>query len=268
MYTLSCTAIGLRPIDECTDIYLNLQHDLNVRGLELAVGCLVNIEEVFDENLSIYLHDKSLYKLDKGIKRRLDFLNPDTHDDIAYFVSRNKVKAISYHGQPKDYMSLKEFDAAIKLLSFNIDRPVWVETMINSNYHYGDFNSIGEHDLLIDISHINLWAKGNHTVTEEMVLSLLNIYGSRVKQIHLSHNNGRSDSHELIPTDIWFKKYLESWSSKYVVTYESLPIEYAEYERLDKKSLKDRLNARRTVTTNNPNPRRQHEYNRYKFETE
>lgn len=246
MITLSCTAIGLRPIDECLSIYLNLQDSLNIRGLELAVGCLVDINYKFESNLSIYLHDKCLYKLDKGIKKRLDFLNPNTHDDIAYFVSKNNVKAISYHGQPKEQMSLKEFDAAIKLLSFNLNIPVWVETMINNTYHYGDFDSLskGEHNLLIDISHINLWTKGDHVLTERIVLNLLNIYGSSVKQIHLSHNNGKKDSHELIPTDIWFKKYLETWASKYIVTYESLPIEYAEYERLDKKSIKDKLNAK------------------------
>jgi hypothetical protein len=246
MFTLSCTSIGLRPIDECLLIYLNLQNELNIRGLELAVGCLVNIEEVFDNDLNIYLHDRCLYKTVNGIRKRLNFLDPSTHDDIAKFISRNRVKAISYHGPLKNSIDLKDFDAAIDLLSFNLNTPVWVETMINNQYHYGDLDSIGKHDLLIDISHINIWAKGNHELTEKIVLNLLDTYGVKVKQIHLSHNNSRSDSHEMIPTNIWFKKYLDEWNKKYVVTYESLPVEYAEFERLDKKGAKDRLNARLT----------------------
>jgi hypothetical protein len=61
---------------------------------------------------------------------------------------------------------------------------------------------------------------------------MLNSYA--VGAIHLSHNAGKADTHDLIPRNVWFNDYLEEWNDNYFVTYESLTIDYAAYERLDK----------------------------------
>ena len=51
--------------------------------------------------------------------------------------------------------------------------------------------------------------------------------------IYLSHNQGKADTHDLIPHDVWFNDYLNEWSDNYLITYE-ISIGYATYERLDK----------------------------------
>ena len=48
------------------------------------------------------------------------------------------------------------------------------------------------------------------------------------------HHLGKADTHDLIPQDIWFNDYLEDLQQNYFLTYESLPIEYQIYQRLDK----------------------------------
>jgi hypothetical protein len=63
-------------------------------------------------------------------------------------------------------------------------------------------------------------------------LSLLD--SQQVGAIHLSDNRGKADTHDLIPENVWFKKAIALWKSRYLVTYESLAIEYSKYGRLDK----------------------------------
>ncbi|MDJ0746439.1 MAG: hypothetical protein QNJ32_24175 [Xenococcaceae cyanobacterium MO_167.B27] len=67
---------------------------------------------------------------------------------------------------------------------------------------------------------------------KKLAYLLLNSF--QVRAIHLSHNAGKADSHDLIPNHIWFEDYINEWSQDYLVTYESLPVNYAIYERLDK----------------------------------
>lgn len=86
--------------------------------------------------------------------------------------------------------------------------------------------------LLLDVSHINIWHQGNDMATKETCLNLLKSF--TVGAIHLSHNQGKADIHDLIPHDVWFNDYLEPWNDSYLVTYESLPVAYATYQRLDK----------------------------------
>ncbi|UBF26337.1 hypothetical protein K9N68_33375 [Kovacikia minuta CCNUW1] len=54
--------------------------------------------------------------------------------------------------------------------------------------------------------------------------------------IHLSHNNGQADAHDLIPESVWFRDRIPQWSTQYFVTYESLPTSQAAYELLDKRA--------------------------------
>ena len=87
---------------------------------------------------------------------------------------------------------------------------------------------------MLDLSHINIWHRGDFKQVEETFNSLL----SKSKGIHLSHNDGRNDSHDLIPNGIWFEKLIDRWATTKLVTYESLPHICGMYERLDKKNRK------------------------------
>jgi hypothetical protein len=65
-----------------------------------------------------------------------------------------------------------------------------------------------------------------------MVDSKLNL--NEIGSIHLSHNQGYADTHDLIPANAWFNEFITDWSDHYLVTYESLPIAFSGYQRLDK----------------------------------
>ena len=86
--------------------------------------------------------------------------------------------------------------------------------------------------LLLDVSHVNIWHQGNSQATQETCLNLLD--SCSVGAIHLSHNQGKADTHDLIPDRIWFNNNLDEWNRDYYLTYESLPVEYQAYQRLDK----------------------------------
>ena len=122
------------------------------------------------------------------------------------------------------------FHLLIDAVSISMD----LEIMPSPNYWMSQSTMIRHVPILVDISHINLWAEGDLKKAEEIAYGLLNEYFGT--EIHLSHNNGKRDSHDLIPSDIWFNPLIDLWDRlNYYVTYESLPIEFAEYERLDKR---------------------------------
>jgi hypothetical protein len=85
--------------------------------------------------------------------------------------------------------------------------------------------------VLLDISHVHIWNRGNHAETERTCLELLST--TDVRGMHLSHNDGRRDNHELIPLGMWFDSMITSWAVDKVVTYESLPQAFGKFERLD-----------------------------------
>ena len=110
--------------------------------------------------------------------------------------------------------------------------PVYLEVMPTAEYWCSSYDTLIDFSLLLDVSHVNIWHRGDEKKTKETCMKLLDLFS--VGAIHLSHNQGKSDTHDLIPRHIWFDDYLQEWSEKYLVTYESLPIDYAAYERLDK----------------------------------
>ena len=110
--------------------------------------------------------------------------------------------------------------------------PVYLEVMPSPEYWCSSIKSIVDFPLLLDVSHVNIWHRGNVLATQETCLFLLNSY--EVGAIHLSHNAGKADSHDLIPDCVWFQDYINQWSQNYLVSYESLPVNYAAYQRLDK----------------------------------
>ena len=111
--------------------------------------------------------------------------------------------------------------------------PVYVEVMPFGEYWCSSLETLVNHPLLVDVSHILIWFRGDRNLTKETCLFLLN--STQVGEVHLSHNKGQADTHDLIPSDIWFSELIEKWSIDRFVTFESLPIEYSIYERLDKR---------------------------------
>ena len=47
----------------------------------------------------------------------------------------------------------------------------------------------------------------------------INLQKNSVGAIHLSHNQGKADTHDLIPQEIWFNDYLSEWNQNYYLTY-------------------------------------------------
>ena len=110
--------------------------------------------------------------------------------------------------------------------------PVYLEVMPADEYWCSSLETLIDFPLLLNVSHINIWHHGDRNIVQDTCLNLLNSFA--VETIHSSHNRGNADTHDLIPDNIWFKDYIEIWSDRYLVTYESQPVKYAAYERLDK----------------------------------
>lgn len=101
--------------------------------------------------------------------------------------------------------------------------------------------------LLLEISHVNIWHWGNFKRVRETFKALL----PRAQAIHISHNDGRTDFHEFIPNGIWFEELIDSWAVTKLVTYESLPQKWGDYERLDKQKHKCRKYFKMNEICNN-----------------
>jgi hypothetical protein len=221
MYGLSCTAIGMRDVVESLTIYNKLTEPLRLSYLELAIGVPVDISTVF--KLPIAIHHNCLHKIVDNCAKRIDYRKD--FDDLHQFIKNNNVLFMSLHPN-KD----EDFEQYVLEMSEVLNIPIYVETMYHHKDAYNSLETIGSSKLLVDVSHINIWTNGNDVETERIVLYLLDNYD--VGEIHLSHNNGYKDSHQLVPDDIWFYKHLPEWSDKYFVTWESLPKNFSQYKRL------------------------------------
>jgi hypothetical protein len=211
MLGLSITAIGLRPIEECKRIFQILQQPMQLEFLELAIGspCPVDFEY---PSVPLILHDSCLYE--NNIRKRLDIFRPQTWKPYAKFIANNDVRAV------------------LSKLQTTLQVPVYVEVMPSFEYWCSSLETLVNFPLLLDVSHVLIWHQGDSQQTQQTCLSLIN--SQQVGAIHLSHNQGKADTHDLIPEHIWFQDAIALWKSKYLVTYESLPIKYSAYERLDK----------------------------------
>jgi hypothetical protein len=74
--------------------------------------------------------------------------------------------------------------------------PVYLEIMPSDKYWCSSMQTLIDFSLLLDVSHVNIWYQGNPTATQENCLTLLDSYA--VGAIHLSHNAGKADTHDLI----------------------------------------------------------------------
>ncbi len=236
MLGLSITAIGLRPIDECLAIWQKLRQSMELDFLELAIGsaCDRNLDYL---DIPLVIHDSCLYE--GRMRHRLDIFTPQTWLVYREFISSHDVRAVSLHPPLKKYCSQKELEVAMNKMEHIFKIPVYLEIMPDADYWCSSIETLIDFPLLLDVSHVNIWHRGNLKLTQETCLSLLQSHP--IKAIHLSHNQGKRDSHDLIPQSIWFDSLIDEWQKQYLVTYESLPANYGGYERLDKQTAFSKL---------------------------
>ena len=229
MKGLSITAIGLRSLTECLNIFQTLKSSLSLDYLELAIGSKCSVDSNY-QNIPLILHDSCL--CGRHVRHRLDPLQPKTWKVYADFIDHHDVLALSLHPPLKRYCTQQELEMAMNQMQRLLQVPVYLEVMPNPEYWCSSKQDLIDFPLLLDVSHINIWHRGNGIATQEACLDLLARF--TVGAIHLSHNQGQADTHDLIPDSIWFNNYLAEWNDRYFLTYESLPNDYAAYERLDK----------------------------------
>ncbi|MBE9010965.1 hypothetical protein IQ250_12175 [Pseudanabaenaceae cyanobacterium LEGE 13415] len=228
MLGLSITAIGLRPLSDCLTIFDQLRQPLQLDFLELAIGSPCEMDANYP-NVPLILHDSCLYR--NGFRCRLMLNQPRSWKPYAEFVETHEVAALTLHAPLRKDYEQSQLEDALKALEQTVQVPVYVEVMPSPEYWCSSVDTLVQHPLLLDVSHVLIWHQGDRVRTERTCLEMLD----RVKAIHLSHNNGRADAHDLIPMQIWFASYLDDWKNRYFVTYESLPETQAVYERLDKR---------------------------------
>ncbi|MBE9114706.1 hypothetical protein IQ249_02230 [Lusitaniella coriacea LEGE 07157] len=241
MLGLSITAIGLRPFEDCLNIFQTLQEPLHLDFLELAIGSQCPVE--FDyPNIPLILHNSCLYR--KNFRLRLNLLRPKTWQAYADFIANHDVRAVSLHPPRQRDCTKQELEIALLKLEEALNIPVYTEVMPSPEYWCSSEETLVDRALLVDVSHILIWHRGDRALTQQTCLNLLDRAGA----IHLSHNSGYADTHDLIPQDIWFTDCIQNWARDRFVTYESLPIAYGKHERLDKLSRRAPLQHNRYDT--------------------
>jgi len=227
MLGLSISAIGLRPITECLTIYNTIKNPLNLKFLELAVGSNCRVD--LDYKTPLIIHDSCLYK---G-HNRLDFslFNKDSWRTYKLFIEGNDVLCFTVHAPLIKEGDKREVEKLLAELQFFLNIPVYVEGMAGKKYWSHSVDTLLDWPMLLDVSHVYIWNKGDALKTRDMCLSLID--KGKVNALHLSHNLGRKDDHLLIPQDVWFNEYIEEWSKVFTVTYESLPEKYSKFKRVD-----------------------------------
>jgi hypothetical protein len=140
----------------------------------------------------------------------------DYWGDLEYVLPNDSVGDSDYYWNARDFRIL-------------------FENMLPNAPCYNTLDAILESDIgrafCIDYSHINVWTKNNREATIAQCL----LATTKAKEIHLSSNKGRRDSHDYIEPDEWFVPYLDQIEKTHgglYITYESLPVEYSQYGRL------------------------------------
>ncbi len=238
MLGLSLTAIGLRPLPTCLEIFQQLRQPLELEFLELAIGSVCPID--FDyPDVPLVLHDHCLY--DRGMRCRLDPLRPKTWNLYKVFIETHSVLAISLHPPLKRLVDWMSLERSLQQMQQALGVPVYLEVMPSPEYWCSSEADLLDFPLLLDVSHLLIWHDGDEDTTRQTCDRLLKNYD--VGAIHLSHNDGKFDRHDLIPEQVWFTSHLADWQQHYLVTYESLPIGQQQFERMDRRRSREASNG-------------------------
>ncbi len=229
MQGLSTTAIGHRPLGECIDIYRHLESELKLEYLELAVGTCNSLDIIPD--MKLVLHDRCLF----SNKRRIPFslLRHSTWQKYKQVIEGKEVVLLSIHPPERKMCSWYDVVRARAELEDYMQVPVALEVMPAPHYWCYKEDSLLDIPLCLDISHVNIWCRGN----VDKVKQVIEVLHNNILEVHLSDNNGYVDSHNLIPNDAWFMDV--EWAAPFV-TYEALPARYYKYERMDKQNARSK----------------------------
>jgi hypothetical protein len=264
MRVLSATACTGRSFDEFLEIYQILKEPLSLSGLELAVGINFttdDIPKIKHHNIDTVLWHDAFWFVD-GRKQETypsciaeyfalhklfcaeDINVPlwsihsyKSHKPTAMWTDASFTNFKHDNWYELDYTLAKD-DPSDWELCDNRYFDIVLENMLPNAPCYNNLESIlqadiARHGFCIDYSHVNIWTRNNREQTIAQCL----LATTRAREIHLSSNRGVRDSHDYIPPNEWFLPYLDSIEQAYpslYITYESLPIEYKEYGRLDK----------------------------------
>lgn len=242
MIGLSTTAIGGRGFEACLGIYQELKPKLNLEFLELAIGTRATITKV-PTNLPIIIHNDWVYSEDQT--RLQAKLMDDRHwDAYKAIVNSHQVLAFSWHFPTRSSkLTLAQILRRRVELEQYLERPFSLELMPTAN-EFGNLQDwqsgdLAEVPLCVDLSHLNIWAKGN----SELALTYTEQLRPQAVSWHVSCNNGYQDQHEVIPEYSWVNQWLKQQSAADLITYEALPIKYAAHQRTDK-NLKNKKHVR------------------------
>lgn len=261
MRILSTTACTGRTFEEFLEIYQILKDPLNLQGLEVAIGIPFTIDDIpkikqadidtviwhdafwflegrkqetYPDTIARYFELHALFSAN-DINVPLWSIHPykshkpsavwtdeiysefcqENWSNLEYVLPRDNVEDSDYYWQARDFM-------------------ICFENMLPTAPCYNNLQAVLDANVpfCIDYSHINIWTRNNR---EQTIIECL-LASRKASEIHLSHNNGRADSHDYIPSDAWFIPYLDLIEKKTrFITYESLPVEFRQYGRLDKK---------------------------------
>lgn len=266
MRVLSTTACTGRSVEEFLDIYQILKEPLKLSAIELAVGIPFTIDDISKIKQAsidtVLWHDAfwfvdgkkqetypsvaheyfALHKLfcDADINVPLWSIHPykthkpqDMWDDDLYTSFCQQYWGDLDYVLPRDNDPDSDFHYNVRSFS------IVLENMLPNAPCYNNLEAILQSDIYrksfcIDYSHVNIWSKNNRQQTIAQCL----LATTRAAEIHLSSNKGHRDSHDYIEEDEWFLPYLDSMQQAHpylYITYESLPVEYKQYGRLDKR---------------------------------
>jgi hypothetical protein len=229
---LSLTAIGMRPLRDALAIADQLRAPLGLDFLELGIGVSCHVNDDYG-TWPLVLHDSCLSagNPDRSLRCHFDLLDTATWPVYRAFVASHQVEAMSVHAPLRTRTSAAGLSDAVHRCSDYLGLPVMVEVMPEVGRWCSSAVTLVDVPLLVDVSHVHIWSCGDEVASLELVEFI--IANHHVAGLHLSHNDGKSDSHDLIPEQVWFANRIDHWMKGRRVTLESLPTSLAEHRRLD-----------------------------------
>lgn len=214
------------------EIYKNLKMDLNLFGFELSFHGDNN-----ELKYSTAGHDNFLRHPDNE-KRILKVQDPEDLKLYLDFFKNNYLKLWSIHFPKKSYDINKYFDI-LNTIYDELKIDVCVENGYDlKNHQLSDPDDIYKYlnlnqniKLCLDVSHLKIIFNGDETKIVDCYESFRK--DGFITELHISDNDGKRDQHHMIPTDSYiYSLNLEGVKYK---TFESLPIKYKKFNRVDYK---------------------------------
>ena len=263
MRILSTTACTGRSFDEFLEIYQILKKPLSLQGLELAVGIPFTSNDIpkikqagIDKVLwhdafwfvdgrkqetypSVAAEYFALHELfsQQDINVPLWSIHPyKSHKSDAVWTDDLYTNFCREHWAAFEYVLPRDNDCESDYYYMAHNLQIIFENMLPNAPCYNNLDAILQSNgrsFCIDYSHVNVWCNNNR---EQTIIECL-LATKKAREIHLSSNKGHRDSHDYITADEWFMPYLdmiEQTHGHLYITYESLPVEYKQYGRLDK----------------------------------